>query len=449
LALAYERVGDVQGGPDTISLGHFDQALDSYQRSRGILERIVGKSPLNRDALLRLSGLYYKIGQIEVDTRRRVDALASYRAGVALTEQLRSSGGPVDFLLYKGYYRIAMLRVNDEDTEGALESMQQAWKAAEAWAHRENSFKSLEALEQTDRSLAAFLKNRGDVDGSAQRGADAVRIASSLREKNPKDPNATIDLIWSYVGPVIVSPLPADLVGRIDPGTLTKARELAEEVFKNDQKSQIARFTLSLAYLLHGWTMPETGNSDAIVEIQKGGELIARLEAEAPQYNLYHQVQSLEAFELAERAKPGPGADPRILENLERAARILKACWQSDPDDTLSPLLLIDALRKTAEFRQAGGRPRLAQSALKEAIELADRMWTKHPHDLRMAAAQASTYETAGWVAREAGDFNLAAGWYSKSAALWKDWPNRGISSDYDRNHLRKAMTAVAAFKKL
>ena len=93
-----------------------------------------------------MGGLYYKIGQIQVDTRRRSAALASYRAGVGLTSRLRNSSQISYSLVYKGYYRIAMLRLNDEDTRGALASVRKALQTAEDWAVAEQSIDARSAV---------------------------------------------------------------------------------------------------------------------------------------------------------------------------------------------------------------------------------------------------------------------------------------------------------------
>jgi tRNA A-37 threonylcarbamoyl transferase component Bud32/tetratricopeptide (TPR) repeat protein len=426
LALAYERVGDVQGGMETVNLGQFDRALDSYEHSRAILDRLARKSP-SRDTLLRLAGIYYKIGQLQVDTQKRSQALVSYRLGVEITERLGATGGIPYSLRYRGYNRISKLRVNDGDTQAALEAMRQTWSAAKAWADAEKSDEALTALAQVDRLLASFLKNRGDLENAISYANQGTAIASQLHEQAPKDPVRLNDLIWSYMG-ILTVPHPMDLIDGMKVADLTRGRDLAASFFAQDQKSQTARFASAISSVMLGSALLRTDGESGRAELRRAERLLADLETLAPNFNLYRQVRAIAIYYLADRATAG---------DLDRAVVVLKDCWKSDPEDTLSPLILVDLLNKTAELRRS-------RAAVAESAELAERLWKKYPRDLRMAAALASAYETEGKLARGNREFAQAAEWYGKSAELWKDWPNRGVSSFYDRNHLASAWKSAA-----
>ncbi|HMJ08725.1 MAG TPA: protein kinase [Pyrinomonadaceae bacterium] len=87
LAAAYEKIGDVQGGPSQSNLGNPDEAIASYRKSAAILESASNAAP-NSDALAVLAALYGKLNLSLVNIGQPEEGEKYSRQALALREQL-------------------------------------------------------------------------------------------------------------------------------------------------------------------------------------------------------------------------------------------------------------------------------------------------------------------------------------------------------------------------
>ncbi len=83
LAVAYVKVGDVQGDPFAASLGDTEGARKSYLRGREFAEVVLKASPRDRRARAAIAKSDEKLGSIEEVNGRLDDAVAAYRQSVA------------------------------------------------------------------------------------------------------------------------------------------------------------------------------------------------------------------------------------------------------------------------------------------------------------------------------------------------------------------------------
>ena len=82
LAVAYRRVGDIQGNPNYSNLGDLKGALASYQKSLGLLQAIVATNDRDWQARDELAKLHRQIGAALYWTDRKDEALAHYQAAL-------------------------------------------------------------------------------------------------------------------------------------------------------------------------------------------------------------------------------------------------------------------------------------------------------------------------------------------------------------------------------
>lgn len=80
LALAYRRIGDVQGNVMGANLGRTSDALRSYEKSSALLDGVLAKEPRHKTAGLQLSMVHRQIAGIHEYTRDEKAALASFVA---------------------------------------------------------------------------------------------------------------------------------------------------------------------------------------------------------------------------------------------------------------------------------------------------------------------------------------------------------------------------------
>src|SRR5262249_52813766 len=64
LAAGYSKIGDVQGNPSIPSLGHTEDALASYARSRELWERVAASRPGDAKALRSLAQVRFVTGDL-------------------------------------------------------------------------------------------------------------------------------------------------------------------------------------------------------------------------------------------------------------------------------------------------------------------------------------------------------------------------------------------------
>ena len=88
LAVAYRKVGDIQGDELGSNTGDPKAALQSYARSIALLESLVAADPANRDAGISLAKAYLPQGRLLLATSGAAAALPALQKSVALGESL-------------------------------------------------------------------------------------------------------------------------------------------------------------------------------------------------------------------------------------------------------------------------------------------------------------------------------------------------------------------------
>ncbi|MBI2838996.1 MAG: protein kinase, partial [Acidobacteria bacterium] len=88
LATAYQKVGDLQGRPDTPNLGGTAGAIKSQQKAQAIRERLVERMQGDAEVLGELATSHDRIGELLLETGNVSAALARFRSTLALREKL-------------------------------------------------------------------------------------------------------------------------------------------------------------------------------------------------------------------------------------------------------------------------------------------------------------------------------------------------------------------------
>jgi non-specific serine/threonine protein kinase/serine/threonine-protein kinase len=91
LALAYQKVGDVQGNPTNANLGDTAGALASYHRALAIAEALVTAHPTEAQARQSLALIYQKLGDLQGWTGDLTAAVESARKSLALFKSLAAA----------------------------------------------------------------------------------------------------------------------------------------------------------------------------------------------------------------------------------------------------------------------------------------------------------------------------------------------------------------------
>jgi eukaryotic-like serine/threonine-protein kinase len=176
LAVAYDRIGDVQGSPTGANLGDVAGALDSYRKAETIRRHVAGAHPGDVDAQERLGASAVKVADALFGRGDLANAVAQYRQVRTVRETaLRLS--PTKLSLRVGLAevsgRLCTALVPTGDIPGALDNC----------ARNAELLRGLAASDPTAGPWPAQLALNRIATGNAQRlSGDAKTAAGTLAE---------------------------------------------------------------------------------------------------------------------------------------------------------------------------------------------------------------------------------------------------------------------------
>jgi serine/threonine protein kinase len=183
LAISHVKMGDVAGNPDFPNAGERAQALDHYERSATILERLARNHPQD-EAVRRFLGIVHeRIGTIRTARGELPDALASFRRSLAIRAAFAAEHP--DNTDARRDAAIAQEKLGDfhraaGDRPAALQSYRLALLVFEALAAADAE------NENASRSLAVGLEKVGEMLSGLGEGGEARSVyarALALRER--------------------------------------------------------------------------------------------------------------------------------------------------------------------------------------------------------------------------------------------------------------------------
>jgi eukaryotic-like serine/threonine-protein kinase len=128
LAIAYDKVGDVQGNPRNSNLGDTRGALQSFQKALSIRQKLVASDPSDHALQWDLFGSYNHIGWVLQEQGDLDGALTSLRKAAEIARNTASeSRDPRECDLIAGvHWGIATILESKGDLSGALENYREA-----------------------------------------------------------------------------------------------------------------------------------------------------------------------------------------------------------------------------------------------------------------------------------------------------------------------------------
>jgi len=183
LAIAYERLGDVQGNPDYANLGDTAGALQNYHKALRIHEALndAGQG-LSAEEAGGMSRLYDKVGATLAATGDFQGALASSKQAVRLADQFASRSAPNDVDWRAGsYFFLAGILRTTGDLRGAADSYEKAISIREFGLKSFPSDPDLRTHLAGDYSyLSHVLLLQGDLNGALEKNAEAITLLRAL-----------------------------------------------------------------------------------------------------------------------------------------------------------------------------------------------------------------------------------------------------------------------------
>jgi eukaryotic-like serine/threonine-protein kinase len=258
IAHAYERVGEVQGGPSTANLGRPDAALLSLDKALHIAEQVAGHTGPDPEAVRLLVRVHFELGQMQNYVGKTDEARKHFMTALRLARPYQAAA-PSDEdrrqFLAGALTGVADLQMDSQEMREGLANYREALAVLDSAEFRGLSPKTLEIVGTIHNSIGLALTETGPLSAALE----ALRHAAEIRER----------LIREYPGNLTYQRrlLITDLrIARVLGGTefaslgdpasasvyMAKARSIAERLAQLDSNNAQAKSDLLAAYAVIG-----------------------------------------------------------------------------------------------------------------------------------------------------------------------------------------------------
>ena len=454
LAVAYQRVGDVQGDPRGFSLGLTTEAMESYRKSLEIAETLIARE--REPMILRaLATGYFKVGDMLSEggaTQEGIEMLEeSLLNAEALLEETQHERDLV--LLINIVSRMADAQLLARNVAGSIDHQRRVLQLAKRRASEHPSDNAEMGLSIGHTTLGGALLESGDLPAAADHYAQAIGIAEHLVAKVPSNNyfSRSLRLVYSWMGTLQGGPAS---INRGDAEAALeyhrKALAICEKISAADPANGSARQDLAICYERMGSALMRDDPKQAADFHERALGLAENLLESSPDEFRFMRLRATNLRKLAQALAVGDDR-ARALELVRETLGVLHGLKEKypanrelDPDLHSTYLALADTLHASGQSDEA-----LAQ--YHEALRIAEAAYAAVPSDLLALWRQATSCERLGdfYAARAAepgseqrGNWLEAHSWYQRSADTWSAWQRFGVSSDFNSRHERRVLEA-------
>ena len=277
LAVAYLKVGDVQGNPYQPNLGDTDGARKSCSAASGLLEPMLASGEAGDDDRAILASAYLVLGGLDTAAGRPDDAASISRKGLELRRDLAAADPTParrEQLATAWQYHAHGLAAAGRNAEALAALDEQAAILRELLARLPED-PALQRAWSRHLHVRAHALEEKDGDAALKAYAEAVAIRRKQLASSPNDAGLRRDLAWALTDE-------ANLLLRLGrrPESLARHREvlsITESLASADPLSVEARTGVALAHNNLASALVELGQpEDALAE---ASESIARCQA--------------------------------------------------------------------------------------------------------------------------------------------------------------------------
>ena len=204
LALAYGKVGDIQGHPSHQNIGDVRGALDSYRKGLAISQRLLDAEPENPMFMHDLAAAHGAIGGILERMGDGPGSESSYVEALRISTgraQLQPSDPDALRDVVVGRDHVAMAQALKGDVKGALDNYREAERGARRLAdlNPDGVAEHLQ-LVTIQHSLAGVLAAGGDDPAALEKHREALGIARRTAQRDPINAWGQSTLAMSHMG---------------------------------------------------------------------------------------------------------------------------------------------------------------------------------------------------------------------------------------------------------
>ncbi len=203
LAMAYQKVGDVQSNINAGTVGNVKGALDSFQKSLKIRQTLVASNPENAEDLFTLAVAYGRVGD-SIGVFDENARLENYQQALKIYENLNISK-PSDTKFSNGLAQGHLdLGVGLKTIRANTEAVENYRKAVSIWenllAADSSNFEYRRNLAQSYKRLSEVFDLNEDYTNSIELSRKALIFDEERMKAFPENLDVKTDLSFSYGG---------------------------------------------------------------------------------------------------------------------------------------------------------------------------------------------------------------------------------------------------------
>jgi len=459
-AVAYRKVADVQGYPYAPSLGHTEAAVQSYQKSVSLAQKLVAQDAANPAVRRALAAGDYKLGVMKAESGDKPAGVVAMRAALQVAEPLaQQTGDPLDMALVENcYVRIGYVLLETGNAAGALQSFRRSQELTERRAAAHPSDRAQFAVATCRMDIGQVLGDTGDPAGALENYQQAQRTFAALVAKEPMQPNYRRNLHVAYerLGNYSGHPRSINLGDRQAAlKYFQQAFALEEELVAADPKNAQARLGLADSYERLAGLLAESDPAQSAQLYRQALALTRALLEAAPNEFRY---LTRHANYLSSLAAPLRRLGDRqgALEQVRQSLEILQPLAAKDPTDGELQNDLHAAFTALADTLLNAGDRAGALEHYRQALTLAETSAAAKPADLYAQWRLADSYASLGQyhatlaaapkapLTERIASWREARAWRQKSLAVWDGWGQHAVSSVFNTTRREQAARALA-----
>jgi len=294
LAIAYEKVGDIQGNPYSANIGDTDGALASYRKAVRISETL-SNAHATTETQMALGRSYRSLGDIFEQKGEVAETVNYYRRSLQIFDRLAAinpTDAAVQDELARAYDTLGdgLSRTSD----GAAESLQSYSKSLEM---RQSQSAKNPSDTKLKRSMAVELSKVGAASSANKTEAvnkihQGITIFEELAAADPNNARARREVGYAYFQLGNVQVVAGDYAAALE--SRRRAFAIRQESAAQDPKNSQARFDLAAAHADLSEALTGTGETaQALDHARQSLDILEELSAIDPSNAVYRRNTGL------------------------------------------------------------------------------------------------------------------------------------------------------------
>jgi tetratricopeptide (TPR) repeat protein len=431
LVVSYEKIGDVLSNQ-----GKLDQAFQSYQQELQIYQLLADKDPSNIESLSGLAGTYERIGDVFSNQGKLDQALQKYQQGLQITQRLADKD-PSN-VVWQHDLEASDVRIGDVfflqgTLDRALQNYQQALQISQLLTDKDPSNTNWQGDRvASNERIGHLLFCQGKLDQALQDYQQELQIAQLLTDKDPSNVGwqRALALSYSEVGDVLFCQGKSDQALQNYQQGLQITQRLADKDPSNTdwQCDRVA------SYERIGDALFNQGKLDQAHQDYQQGLQISQLLTEKDPSNTAWQRELAVLFDKVGTVLFLQSKLDQALQNYQQGLQIIKLLTDKDPSNTVWQTDLAVLYTKVGDVLSSQGKLDQAFRNYQESFQITQRLADKDSSNTDLQYNLAVSYAKVGDVLSAQGKFDQALQNYQQGLQIIKRLADKDPShTDWQR----------------